>query len=525
MASQGSSSSIKVLIVGGGIVGLTLANALQHADIDYVLLESHDTVTPRVGATICIFPHGSRILDQLGCYERLWENTVPLTTIHEHDHNGNLFRSEPSDVFEWLAKRTGYQTPFIDRHHILDVLYDAILDKSKIITGKLITRIEEMQHDVTAVCDDGTEYHGTVLAGTDGVHSKVRDEMWRIADEKIPGFIPATDKTAQRAEFRCLFGVAHPPFMAPRGSAYYTFRKGISSATVFGKDGVVYFFLFDKLDRVYEHDEIPRYSDDDAEKFAESVADFPIQSEKEFAGKVVFRDLWKSKKSSTLVATEEARYEKWTFGRIALLGDSVHKGTPNAGPGGNGGIESAAAFANVLYCLRHRSRDPSRDQIITALTNYEHKRKHRANSYLDSARFFTDLNSLATWPHRLATWYMSDMWENASVELWSDQCQNAPKIDYLPTPKRSLHGWMPFNEQEGVGMKEALGSRLLRALVFLILPCWAHQTVCVWLPASSFMEISDIDHQMSRAEFSIIHFIMLIESSRRLANAWTLTAL
>lgn len=32
----------KVVIVGGGLSGLTLAHALEQANVDFVLLESHD---------------------------------------------------------------------------------------------------------------------------------------------------------------------------------------------------------------------------------------------------------------------------------------------------------------------------------------------------------------------------------------------------------------------------------------------------------------------------------------------------
>jgi 2-polyprenyl-6-methoxyphenol hydroxylase-like FAD-dependent oxidoreductase len=55
----------RVIIGGGGIAGLTLANALEKANIDYILLEGRDTVAPQVGASIGIHPNGTRILDQL----------------------------------------------------------------------------------------------------------------------------------------------------------------------------------------------------------------------------------------------------------------------------------------------------------------------------------------------------------------------------------------------------------------------------------------------------------------------------
>lgn len=69
--------NMRVVIVGGGIAGLTLANALQQANIDYVLLEGRAVIDPQVGASIGILPNGGRILDQLGCYDGIFERTAP----------------------------------------------------------------------------------------------------------------------------------------------------------------------------------------------------------------------------------------------------------------------------------------------------------------------------------------------------------------------------------------------------------------------------------------------------------------
>jgi 2-polyprenyl-6-methoxyphenol hydroxylase-like FAD-dependent oxidoreductase len=62
-------SKFKVIIVGGGVSGLTLANALERAQVDYVLLESKSEFAPVLGASIALGPNGNRILDQLSCCE------------------------------------------------------------------------------------------------------------------------------------------------------------------------------------------------------------------------------------------------------------------------------------------------------------------------------------------------------------------------------------------------------------------------------------------------------------------------
>lgn len=64
-------ATFHVLIVGGSVAGLTLANILERYGIEYTLIEKHAVIAPNLGASIAILPHGLRILDQLGCYDAL----------------------------------------------------------------------------------------------------------------------------------------------------------------------------------------------------------------------------------------------------------------------------------------------------------------------------------------------------------------------------------------------------------------------------------------------------------------------
>jgi 2-polyprenyl-6-methoxyphenol hydroxylase-like FAD-dependent oxidoreductase len=93
----------RVVIGGGGISGLTLANALEKADIDYILLEARDTIAPQVGASIGLFPNGGRIMDQLGCFQRLESKTVPLDIYYNRYANGEVVYA--GDGMQLTARR------------------------------------------------------------------------------------------------------------------------------------------------------------------------------------------------------------------------------------------------------------------------------------------------------------------------------------------------------------------------------------------------------------------------------------
>lgn len=96
MSEKTPQSDFRVLIAGGGIAGLALANALQHADIDYILLEARSEIAPQLGASVGIMPNGARVLDQVGCYDDIWDAVVPLTRVAPHFPNGD-YVAEPDD--------------------------------------------------------------------------------------------------------------------------------------------------------------------------------------------------------------------------------------------------------------------------------------------------------------------------------------------------------------------------------------------------------------------------------------------
>jgi 2-polyprenyl-6-methoxyphenol hydroxylase-like FAD-dependent oxidoreductase len=88
LSNMSEKSSFKVIIAGGGIAGLTLANSLSQAHIDYILLEARDEIAPQVGASIGIFAQGGRILDQLGAYDDIFKLIEPIEYMNQW-HRGN----------------------------------------------------------------------------------------------------------------------------------------------------------------------------------------------------------------------------------------------------------------------------------------------------------------------------------------------------------------------------------------------------------------------------------------------------
>jgi 2-polyprenyl-6-methoxyphenol hydroxylase-like FAD-dependent oxidoreductase len=140
------------------------------------------------------------------------------------------------------------------------------------------------------------------------------------------------NKDIVSAEYSCLFGISSATQHITDGDVHVNYKVDISTMII-GSKGRVFWFIFKRLDKVYTMPNIPRYTKLDAETFASQHHNRPITPD------VCFGDIWEKRTSYTLVATEEAQLKRWSWGRIACIGDSAHKMTPNLGHGGNAAIE------------------------------------------------------------------------------------------------------------------------------------------------------------------------------------------
>lgn len=92
MATTTPQKPFRVIIVGGSVAGLTLANALERAGVDYVMLEKRD-VAPNKGQSILVMPCTALVFEQLGIHKVLDEVCHPLKTREHWDAKMKLFCS------------------------------------------------------------------------------------------------------------------------------------------------------------------------------------------------------------------------------------------------------------------------------------------------------------------------------------------------------------------------------------------------------------------------------------------------
>lgn len=95
-------AAFKVIIVGGGVGGLTLAHCLDRAGIDYLLLDKHP-IAPAWGASITIHPSSARILDQLDLLDDLDCLCTPMHSFRNRTPEGVNYLS--GAFFEAIKQR------------------------------------------------------------------------------------------------------------------------------------------------------------------------------------------------------------------------------------------------------------------------------------------------------------------------------------------------------------------------------------------------------------------------------------
>lgn len=83
--------NFKVIVIGGGPVGLTAAHALSKAGIDFVVLERRPQVFEDVGASLVLSPANLRVMSQFGLLPKLRELGTEVLRWADYTQDGGLY--------------------------------------------------------------------------------------------------------------------------------------------------------------------------------------------------------------------------------------------------------------------------------------------------------------------------------------------------------------------------------------------------------------------------------------------------
>lgn len=310
-----------VIILGGGLVGLALASALNSSGFSVIVVDPADPA-PRAGAsfdgrTSAVSSSSMRMLETIGVADRLAEPGCPIWRIAVADglKPGGL-HFDPDD-----GEPLGYMHE--NRH-----LRAALRARSE--TGKNIwpmwkshvTCVERGDYGVTVLLEDGRKLSAPVLVAADGRNSSMREAAeinmarWKYDHQAIVSVL-----RHQRAHENVAYEIFYPtgPFaLLPMNDD----ASGHRSAIVWS---------------------VP--NDDAAGWLSLNDEDFAAEAETAMGGFLGKVAMLAPRSSYPLGFHHAARI---TAKRLALVGDAAHAIHPIAGQGLNLGFRDAAALAQVL---------------------------------------------------------------------------------------------------------------------------------------------------------------------------------
>ena len=341
-----------VLIIGGGIGGLTLALSLHQAGIACRVFEAAPGIRP-LGVGINLLPHGMRELTELGLQDRLARVAVETQELRFYNRFGQFIFSEPR------GRYAGYEWPQLSIHRA--DLHDVLLAETRRQLGDdavvLNKKCISVSEDGTARFEDGTSASGGCVIGCDGIHSVVRKSlfpqegppsyqginMWRGTTRVKPFLTGASMAVAGWLEVGKMVIYPIRRELDAQGRQLVNWVAEIQSPRNVMQD----WNLRGRIEDFYPTFEAWRFDWLDCAALirdAEQVLEYPM----------VDRD----------------PLPFWTRGRVTLLGDAAHPMYPR---GSNGAGQAILDARTLAGCLR---RFPD---IGTALKEYEKARLKAAN--------------------------------------------------------------------------------------------------------------------------------------------------
>jgi 2-polyprenyl-6-methoxyphenol hydroxylase-like FAD-dependent oxidoreductase len=310
---------MRVLVVGGGIGGLSSAIALRKQDVEVDVVE----INPRwevYGVGIIQPANAIRALDALGLAEQAVAQGFAMKGSRFHDSQGNLLGEVPA--LDLLGPRYPPMDG-ITRPKLHAIFQDAV--KASGADIRLGVTVDAVEEDGAVVFSDGTSGEYDLVVGADGIHSHVRSLVFAGAPE--PEY---TGQIVWR-------------YTVPRPEGLETLDMFVGSN---GKAGFVP--LSPDLMYILYIEAVPA---DQVRMPEDRLADILRQRLAEFGGPVAdVRDRYISDASKVVVRPVESLLvaKPWHRGRVVLVGDAAHASSPHVGQGGAMAIEDAIVLAEEV---------------------------------------------------------------------------------------------------------------------------------------------------------------------------------
>ena len=348
----------RILIIGGGIGGMSAALGLQRAGFEVRVCEQA-AVFAEVGAGITIGVTASRALEFLGIGAVVKSRSdFPVAPVVAHYKTGKPVAGSIADAAaRYDPSKDFYQIHRADLHAIL-VAAIASNDPEAILLGRELTGFTQHDGRVTARFADGATIEGDALIGCDGLRSCVRQQLFANEHPRFTG----------QVAWRFLIPADRVwPFLSQGASAHYMgpghnfVRYLIRNRTLL--NGVA----FATTDRWTEEGWSIRSSRAELLEQFQGWNDDVLGLIRNAPEDGIFK--W--------ALFDRDPLDVWNVGRVALLGDAAHPMLPFLGLGAAMALEDAVLLARALQAER---------EIEDGLALYVAARKDRAAEILLASR-------------------------------------------------------------------------------------------------------------------------------------------
>ena len=161
---------MRVLISGGGIAGLTLANRLHQHGIGSVVIEQAADLRQE-GYAIDFFGTGYEVAERMGLIDRLFSLHIAFDAIEYVNAQGKMIAKLDAAL---LRKITEGKYMALMRWSLEEALYEALAGQVEVRFGRWLVAASPLEQEVSVTFNDGTSESFDLLIGADGVHSATR---------------------------------------------------------------------------------------------------------------------------------------------------------------------------------------------------------------------------------------------------------------------------------------------------------------------------------------------------------------
>ncbi|KAG0320052.1 hypothetical protein BGZ99_004703 [Dissophora globulifera] len=393
-------TTIKALIIGGGIAGLALAIMMDLAGIEFEILEGstgHDSSMTR---TSILGPPVLRLLEQMDLLPQIEAISKPINGLNIIDGESNKRMGRIEGIGH---ERYGYPIRVCTREDFYQVLL-ARVPKRYLHTGKQVVETTQNANGASCRCADGSTYYGDIIVGADGSRSVVREKMYTALKEKSR--LPEPDLEPSCYEHGSIGGVT-----TPLDKSIYPTAHDASAElmVIYTKDApYTFWYLPVSGNRVswginniyppkYSYHSYSRHvatSLSQDEQLYVPMGNFPtatssprvpiqvrgskvhhdwsappdIDLEASFKdlldvhcaiGPGTVRDFIKHtpKQSVQMIDQEERVWKTWYHGRMVLIGDACHQSLMSGGQGTVQALLDGVCLVNLLYDMEYKTPD------------------------------------------------------------------------------------------------------------------------------------------------------------------------